>query len=224
MSAQRISVVVFHDNFLIRTGLTKTFAACDDITMRELVQGGVALMLGCDVIVADPESGLHVLDLVKTLPTEARRPKVVIVAESEREWQIREAMAQGAAAYLLLGMTGEELLSAVRSVFQGGCRLSPSVSAKLVESLGADPLTARQEEVLALLVGGLANKHIAARLGITVETVKTHLRMAFDKLQVNSRTEAIAASERRGILRHSGLHDDHPGRRRPTGVDGDGTR
>jgi DNA-binding NarL/FixJ family response regulator len=195
MITQRISVAVVHDHFLIRTGLANTFAACDDIALRTLVEGDAALVPDCDVVVADPESGMRVLSLVSTLPAGTRRPRVVIIAESEREWQIREALAQGAAAYLLLGMTGEELVSAVRGVYQGGCHLSPAISAKLVESLGVEPLTARQEDVLALLAGGLSNKHIAARLGITVGTV-------------SSRTEAVAAARRRWMLRHAGLHDE----------------
>jgi len=94
------------------------------------------------------------------------------VTGSEHEWQIRQALAQGAAAYLLLGTTGEELVSAVRSASRGGCHLSDSVSAKLAQSLTVEALTARRKTVLAMLTAGLCNKHIAARLGISVGTVK----------------------------------------------------
>jgi DNA-binding NarL/FixJ family response regulator len=207
MSMQRISVAVVHDNFLIRTGLVDTFAKCDDVAVQTLVPGDAAL-LDCDVVVADLESGMRVLNLVGMLPAGTRRPRVAIITDSEREWQIRKVLAQGAAAYLLLGLTGDELVSAVRGVSQGGCHLSPSVSARLAESLTAEPLTARQEDVLALLIDGLCNKQIAARLGIAVGTVKTHLRTAFEKLQVSSRTEAVAAAGRRGILRHAGMHGE----------------
>jgi two-component system NarL family response regulator len=199
MSLQSTSVVVLHDNFVICAGLTSTLAACDDIAVQTQVPGEAAL-LGCDVVVADLDSGMHVLDLVRRAPVGARCPRVAIVTDSEQEWQIRQALAQGAAAYLLLGTTGEELVSAVRSVSRGGVHLGSSVSAKLAQSLTVEALTARQEDVLALLTAGLCNKHIAVRLGISVGTVKTHLRSAFERLQVSSRTEAIAAAERRGIL------------------------
>jgi|EndMetStandDraft_4_1072995.scaffolds.fasta_scaffold55363_2 DNA-binding NarL/FixJ family response regulator len=207
MSSQRICVVVVHDNFLTRTGLTSTLAACDDVAVQALAPDDAALLY-CDVVVADLDSGMHVLNLVRKLRTGARRPRVVVVAGSAREWQIRQALTLGAAAYLLLGTTGEELVAAVRSVSRGGCHLSPAVSAKLAESLTAEPLTAREEDVLALVTDGLCNKHIAARLDISVGTVKTHLRSAFEKLQVRSRTEAVAAAGRRGILRHAGVRGE----------------
>ena len=208
MSLQPTSVVVVHDNFVIGVGLTSTLAACEDIAVQTHVPDGDTALFGCDVVVADLDSGMHVLNLVRKLPVGMRCPRVVIVTGSEHEWQIRQALAQGAGAYLLLGTTGEELVSAVRSVSKGGCHLSDSVSAKLAQSLTVEALTARQEDVLALLTAGLCNKHIAVRLGISVGTVKTHLRSAFERLQVRSRTEAIAAAGRRGILPRASLRGE----------------
>jgi len=208
MSLQPTRVVVVHDNFVIGAGLTSTLAACDDIAVQTHVPDDDTALLDCDVVVADLDRGMHVLSLARKLPMGARCPRVVIVTGSEHEWQIRQALAQGAGAYLLLGTTGEELVSAVRSVSRGGCHLSDSVSAKLVQSLAVEALTARQEDVLALLTNGLCNKHIALRLGISVGTVKTHLRSAFERLQVRSRTEAIAAAGRRGILPRASLRGE----------------
>jgi DNA-binding NarL/FixJ family response regulator len=199
MSMQPTNVVVVHDNFVIRAGLISTLTACDDISVQQHALDDVAL-LGCDVVVADLDSGMHALNLVRKLPVGARCPRVVIVTDMDQEWQIRQALAHGAGAYLLLGTTGEELLSALSSVSRGECHLGDDVSAKLAQSLTVEALTERQEDVLALLTAGLCNKHIASRLGISVGTVKTHLRSTFERLQVGSRTEAMAAAGRRGML------------------------
>jgi two-component system NarL family response regulator len=131
----------------------------------------------------------------------SRRPRIAIVSASHGEREIRDALQRGAAAYVLQGACGDELVAAVRTICEGGCHLSPSISARLAESLSAETLTVREEEVLALVVDGLCNKRIAARLDIAIGTVKTHLRSAFGKLDVHSRTEAIATAQRRGILR-----------------------
>ena len=201
MSTQSIHVAVVHDNFLTRAGLTTTFAACDDMTVSEMAADDDEL-LRCDVVVADPHNGMSILDAVRRRRTHARLPRVAIVASSDLEWQIRDAVEHGAAGYLLLGATGPELVGAVRTVHAGGCHLAPSIAAKLAASLTAEPLTVREQEVLALVTDGLCNKRIAARLDIAVGTVKTHLRSAFEKLRVRSRTEAVAMAERRGLLRH----------------------
>ena len=202
MSMQSIHVAVVHDNFLARTGLTTTFAACDDMTVSEIAADDAEL-LRCDVVVVDPRSGMSILEAVRRQRAHARAPRVVIVASSDLEWQIRDAMEHGASAYLLLGATGPELVGAVRTAHAGGCHLAPSIAAKLAASLTAEPLTVREQDVLALVTDGLCNKRIATRLDIAVGTVKTHLRSAFDKLGVRSRTEAVAMAERRGLLRHS---------------------
>src|SRR5258706_8830406 len=197
-----IHVAVVHDNFLRHAGLTATFAACADMAVRA-IDPGDAELLDCDVAVADLRSGLAILDAGRRHRAHTRSPRVAIVASSDLEWQIRQAVECGAAAYMLLGATGEELVDAVRSVHQGGCHLSPSIAAKLAQSLTAEPLTAREGEVLALVTEGLCNKRVAKRLDIGVGTVKTHLRAAFDKLQVSSRAQAAVMAKRRGILRHA---------------------
>ena len=199
----RIQVAVVHDNFLTRAGLTATFAACADMDVRALDASDAAL-LEFDVAVADLHSGLAILETLRRRRARTSGPRVAIVADSAFEWQIRRAMECGAAGYMMLGATGEELVGAVRSVHDGGCHLSPSIAAKLAQSLAAEPLTPREEEVLALVTEGLCNKRVAKRLDIGVGTVKTHLRAAFDKLQVSSRAQAAVMAQRRGILRPLG--------------------
>jgi two-component system nitrate/nitrite response regulator NarL len=77
---------------------------------------------------------------------------------------------------------------------------SPIVRAPARDPLSGTVLTSREREILALLADGLPNKQIAARLGISTNTVKTHLELLFEKLGVSSRAEAVATGVRRGLL------------------------
>ena len=197
MSFRPIQVIVVHDDYVCRTGLTTVFAACGDMTVRATTPDDPEL-LTCDVVVTDFDNGMRIL---AALQLSRSRTKVAILANADREWQIRDALERGAAAFLLLGASADELFAAVRTVHRGGCHLSPSIAASLAMSLATEPLTEREGQVLTLLTDGLCNKLIATRLDISLGTVKAHLRSAFDKLGVHTRTEAILTAERRGVLR-----------------------
>ncbi len=201
MSNRPIHVIVVHDDYVCRTGLTAAFAACADMRVQATSQDDPAL-LSCDVVVTDFDNGIRILAATHALQLNLARAKVAIVANAEREWQIRDALKRGAAGFLPLGSSAEELYVAVRTVHRGECHLSPSIASRLATSLATEPLTEREGQVLTLLTDGLCNKHIASHLNISVGTVKAHLRSAFDKLGVHSRTEAILIAERRGMLRH----------------------
>jgi two-component system NarL family response regulator len=200
MSTRPIHVGVVHGDYVCRTGLATAFAAHDDMRVRTTTSDDPEL-LSCDVVVTDFDNGMCILAAMHVLKMNRPHTKIAIVANADREWQIRDALKHGAAAFLLLGADADELLVAVRTVHRGECHLSPSIAARLATSLATEPLTEREGQVLALLADGLCNKHIAARLEISLGTVKAHLRSAFDKLGVHSRTEAILMAERRGLLR-----------------------
>ncbi len=200
MSNRPIHVIVVHDDYVCRTGLTAAFAECDDMRVQAASQDDPALLC-CDVVVTDFDNGIRILAATHALQVDRAGTKVAIVANAEREWQIRDALKRGAAGFLPLGSSAEELYVAVRTVHRGECHLSPSIAARLATSLATEPLTEREGQVLTLLTDGLCNKHIASQLDISVGTVKAHLRSAFDKLGVHSRTEAMLIAERRGMLR-----------------------
>lgn len=204
MSTRPIQVSVVHDDYVCRTGLTTAFTACNDMSVRTMTSDDSEI-LSCDVVVTDFDNGIRILATMQALQMSRPRTRVAIVANAEREWQIRDALKRGAAAFLLLGASAEELFIAVRTVHRGECHLSPSIAARLATSLATEPLTEREGQVLTLLTDGLCNKHIAARLDISLGTVKAHLRSAFEKLGVHSRTEAILMAERRGMLRQPHL-------------------
>jgi len=136
--------------------------------------------------------------------------RIAIVAESE---EIRAALASalGASAafeIVSVGASPAEVSSAADMIVNVR-DATTSIRANRGANAGAEsladlpaepPLTNRERQVLGLLADGLGNKQIAARLGISANTVKTHLELLFDKLGVSSRTEAVATAARRGLL------------------------
>ncbi|GAB4123183.1 MAG: hypothetical protein OHK0050_33670 [Roseiflexaceae bacterium] len=122
---------------------------------------------------------------------------------SERAY-IAPALAAGAQGYLLKDATPEELARGIQAVMQGGAALEPSVAARILgrmqEENPADELSAREREVLSLLVAGASNKLIAAQLNLSENTIKTHLSRIFAKLNVQSRAEAVATALTKGLV------------------------
>lgn len=207
--ANRIKVLVLHHDPIAKAGLQATFTRYTDLEVVNLNNGPdeegstdqLQAKLSADVVVADHAYGIELATRTKRSAGSEDPCKVVIVAASDREFEIRNAMERGVRGYLLHGCALNELAASVRAVHLGVRYLSPAVAQRLAESLSGETLTGREEEVLRLLALGMNNKTICRRLDIAAGTVKSHLQSIFDKLKVNSRTQAISVSERRGLLR-----------------------
>ncbi len=113
---------------------------------------------------------------------------------------IYRALKAGAKAYLLKGMTSEELISTIRLVHEGKSHIPPAIAEKLAERMGAEELTPREFDVLEQIVYGKSNKEIAAELDVSEATVKTHINSLLGKLGVTDRTQAATAAIQRGIV------------------------
>jgi DNA-binding NarL/FixJ family response regulator len=116
---------------------------------------------------------------------------------------IHSAIEAGAMGYLLKHSSGDQVLPAIRAVMEGRQWMSPEASKRLRERNRTETLTPRERELLQLLAQGEANKQAAVILGLSEETVKTHVRNILGKLQVRDRTEAVTVALRRGIIRLS---------------------
>lgn len=130
--------------------------------------------------------------------------RIAIVAESEElRRELAEALGDAPAFEVVSATSSAEAIGESADVVLTA-RVSsglPRVSRDAVETSRQLPsLTQREREILSLLADGLGNKQIAARLGISPSTVKTHLEVVFDKLAVTSRAEAVAVAVRRGLL------------------------
>jgi len=126
--------------------------------------------------------------------------RIIVLTTHAGDVQVSRALKAGARAYLLKGMLRKELLETIRAVQSGQKRVSPEVAAEIAVHAMDDVLTPREVDVLRLVAGGNANKEIAARLSLTEETVKSHIRNILGKLGANDRTHAVAIGIKRGIL------------------------
>jgi DNA-binding NarL/FixJ family response regulator len=199
---EQIRILVEHPDPLARAGLAAAFEKCQDFAVYSSAdsQAGQLGRIGAfDVVVADYSRGVALAEFAAH-QQQRNAPKVMVVAGIEREWEIRRALELGVRGYYLVGCSLDDLAAGVRALHRGARYLSPAIAASLAESMSMEPLTLREEEVLRLVAVGLCNKAVGRRLGIAVGTVKSHLKSIYGKLNVESRTQAIAVAGRRGLL------------------------
>lgn len=153
------------------------------------------------VIVADHEAGLQLANATMAQHLlSSIRPPVALVSSCDREWELRSALERRVRGYLSPGFDVQQLVDCLDAVHRGTRYLCQRTSARLAESLSFEALTERETAVVRLVVRGLPNKLIGRELDISVGTVKSHLKSSYAKLQVASRTQAIAEAQRRGLL------------------------
>jgi len=124
----------------------------------------------------------------------------IVLTTYRGDAEIHKALEAGALAYLLKGMPHAELLKAIRSVHSGHRYLPQEVRKALEERPPGPELSAREMEILRLIVKGLSNRQIADALGITEGTVKWHVNIILSRLNVSDRTQAVVAALHRGIM------------------------
>jgi len=140
------------------------------------------------------------VEAIRTITTEFPDARILALTTYEGDADIRRALEAGASGYLLKDMLLTEVLTAVRAVWRGERVIPIAVAARLAAFPERSGLTEREAEVLQLVARGLSNKEVARAIGRTDETVKIHLKNAFDKLDVADRTEAVTVALTRGLI------------------------
>jgi DNA-binding NarL/FixJ family response regulator len=144
--------------------------------------------------------GMNGVECVRQLKQQAPGMQVVMLTVYEDTENIFNALAAGAAGYLLKRTKSAELLEALREVHRGGSPMTTHIARKVTQSFQragpssqpTENLSEREQEVLDCLSQGFLYKEIAEKLGISYETVHTYIRRIYEKLQVRTRTEAVA--------------------------------
>jgi two-component system NarL family response regulator len=204
--ADKIRVLVADDHVTVREGLAAIIGRQPDMmVVGEAADGreAVNVWLKCRPDVALLDLRMPLLDGVGSIDEIRRQDaaaRIVVLTTFDTDNEISRAIKAGAKGYLLKDAQREELLECIRKVHAGETCIAPSLVAKLAAGMSSEPLTGRELDVLALLARGKSNKEIGMNLYISETTVKSHLRSIFTKLNVLSRTEAITAASRQGLV------------------------
>ena len=216
----RSRVVVAEAHALVRAGLVSLLEREDDFTVvaeAATVEEAVAASrrLRPDALIADatlPPGGA--IAAARDLATEPgpRSIGVVVVAHSEDDDRILEALRAGVRGFVVDDADASELRDAVRAVAHGGGVLSPAVARRVIDEFAAlpdltrprpgqfDELTRRELEVVALVAGGLSNREIAERLVVTLATAKTHVSRALRKVNARDRAQLVTLAYEAGLV------------------------
>jgi DNA-binding NarL/FixJ family response regulator len=201
-----IRILIADDHSVVREGLVSLVKRKSDMTVvAEASNGREAVELWKqhrpDVILLDlrmPElDGVGAINEIRALDESAH---IVVLTTFDGDEDIYRAIKAGAKGYLLKDTAREALMECIRRVNSGETCIPPILAAKLAERVSGEALSAREIEVLQRIAAGKSNKEIGAELFISEGTVKTHVKSIFSKLDVVSRTEAVATATRRGLI------------------------
>jgi DNA-binding NarL/FixJ family response regulator len=201
-----IRVLVVDDHPVLREGVASILEDRTDMIMvGEARDGAEAIAqfreLTPDVTLMDLQMpGMGGIEAIKAIRNEYPSARILVLTTYEGDVQAVRALRAGATGYLLKASLRTEMVDAIQNVHRGRRHLHPRVAEEIALHVVDDDLSEREVAVLQLVAIGKANKEVAWELGLAEETVKTHLKSIFAKLNVADRTHAVTVAARRGII------------------------
>jgi len=200
-----ISCVIVEDDAIVSEALRDILNATSDlrcVAIFDNEQQAISEIpiLAPQIVLMDLKlgkgSGINVIRALKPKMPDTQFLVITIFEENEK---VFDSLKAGATGYIVKSASPEEYVAAVRCLLAGGSPLSPVIARKLVNTFGEKPnkkvlgqeLTERERQIIDLLAAGLMYKQVAEQLNISIDTVRTHIRHIYEKLQVQSRTEAL---------------------------------
>ena len=202
-TSQPIRVMIVDDHAMVRRGLAAFLKVFDDLELiGEVASGEEAVQLAAsvqpDVVLMDLMMGqMDGAAATRAIRASHSHIQVIALTSFREEVLVQKALQAGAISYLLKNVSADELAAAIRAAHAGRSTLAPEAAEALIHAATQPPapgfdLTARERDVLELMIKGLSNVEIAGRLVVSQSTIKTHVSSILAKLGVTGRTEAVA--------------------------------
>lgn len=201
-----IRILLFEDNAQLSEGLclllnsVQEFEVTGSFRNLNTIEEQIRTHLP-DIVLMDISfpsgNGINALRTIKRI---APKTKVIMLTGMADDVNVFESLRAGADGYILKKTSPIKLLEYVKEAYEGGAPMTPSIARQVLQTFSnakvnkndSDNLTYREKEVLKLLVDGQSYKLVASDLNISIDTVRSHIRNIYDKLQVNSKSEAVA--------------------------------
>ncbi len=218
-----VTIYIAEDHEITRVGLKLTLEQVPGFQVVGESGDGTTCVdevdrLKPDIVLMD--IGMPALDGIEAtrkIKANGQNTKIIVLTSHDNDKDVFAALGAGADGYCLKEISSNQLAMAIRTVHDGAAWLDPGVAPRVFRacaalptstfgeatgrfSPGNSPLSAREMDVLHLVVEGLSNQEIATRLGLSVETIKTHMRHIMEKLAVTDRTQAAVKAMRVGLV------------------------
>jgi two-component system, NarL family, response regulator len=204
--SKRIGVLIVDDHPLFRDGVAMLVEKQDDMRVLGEASDGAEAIALCQTL--QPEVVLMDLQMPHMDGIEAVRAiraaqpaiRIIMLTTYKGDVQATQAFKAGVSGYLLKDMVRKDLVGIIRDVHQGRFVMPPEIAQEMASHLTDQALTVREIEVLKFVALGQSNKRIARSLGISEDTIKSHMKSVLIKLGANDRTHAVTLALKRGIF------------------------
>lgn len=201
-----IRIVVVDDHFIVREGLRSLIERQPDFMFAgQAANGAEAIQvheeLQPDIMIID--LGLPVLsgvEAIRAIHEVSPDARILVLSNFQGDEDIHASFEAGASGYILKHNSGEQIVPAIRALMEGKQWIPAEITRQLKTRKFVETLTLREREIVLCIAKGWANKQISASLGISEETVKSHVKNILAKLQAKDRTEAVTLALKRGII------------------------
>jgi len=210
-------VLVADDHLILRLGLVTLVNGETDMTVIGEASSGQQVIEFFrqhrpDVTLMDLRMpGINGVEAIAAICAEDPDAKVIVLTIHKGDEAVYQALRAGARGYLLKDIATDDILAAIRSVYEGRRCIPPQIAARMAERIRHSDLTPREIDVLKLIAKGFSNKQIGDRLGIAEATVKNHVVSLLGKLGVQDRTHAVTLALERNIIDLEDVDVDDPG-------------